>query len=104
MKQPCERNSPPDTQVSVGGAGGAPGSRADSPAAPDPDPALQLCPCSPGDPWREKIDLEYLEDSMLEQGKTLIIFSLPCPAEEEIERVAFVGTYHTARVIPPHNT
>lgn len=34
MKQPCKRNSPPDTQVSVGGAGGAPGAWADSPAAP----------------------------------------------------------------------
>ena len=31
-----------------------------------------------------------------------IIFSLPCPAEEGSDRVALVGTWHPARVNPPH--
>jgi len=29
-------------------------------------------------------------------------FSLPCPAEEASDRAAFVGTWHPARVTPPH--
>lgn len=44
-----ERNSPADPKVSArGGAGGAPGSRAEIPLQPI---VRQLCPCSP---WRLK--------------------------------------------------
>ena len=31
-----------------------------------------------------------------------VIFSLPCPVEEGSDRAALVGTWHPARVNPPH--
>ena len=34
--------------------------------------------------------------------ETFVIFSLPCPVEEGSDRAALVGTWHPARVNPPH--
>ena len=39
---------------------------------------------------------------LISTHEPFVIFSLPCPAEEGSDRAALVGTWHPARVNPPH--
>ena len=63
----CESHSSADTKVSAGGAGGAPGARADSPAAPGVDHGEAAVPLQPMKVQSgAELHLQPLEDPTLD--------------------------------------